>query len=254
MKNRFTKAMALAAVLAMPPAAAQAQGFLGKLGKAAESLTSKQATTTQATQAATPELSDSAKAIRAMLLNVPEFTVKKMTLKGDDGKVITNADGTERYYYFITDAEGNAWDVATVKGVLKARRNLYGNILKKVGAGAVTGGLGGLLKGDLKSAATGAGVGALAGLGLSVTDIAQIRKVNKSLKKYDDMVEAYQQTITDEGLPKDAAANIADIDKALGVEGGAIDGGEIASLEKSLEEKESEVGKLEDFDFEELLK
>lgn len=246
--------MVLAAVLAVAPVASQAQGFLKKVGKAAQDVATAQAGASQASQAAAPELSDSAKAIRAMLLNVPEFKVSKMTLKDESGKVITNADGTERYYYFITDAEGNAWDVATVNGVLKARRNLYGNILKKVGAGAVTGGLGGLLKGDLKSAATGAGVGALAGLGLSVTDIAQIRKVNKSLKKYDDMVEAYQQTITDEGLPKDAAANIADIDKALGVEGGAIDGGEIASLEKSLEEKESEVGKLEDFDFEELLK
>lgn len=245
--------MALAAVLALAPAAAQAQGFLGKLGKAAESLTSKQATTTQATQPAAPELSDSAKAIRAMLLNVPEFKVSKMTLTGDDGKVITNADGTERYYYFITDAEGNAWDVATVNGVLKARRNLYGNILKKVGAGAVAGGLGGLLKGDLKSAATGAGVGALAGLGLSVTDMAQIRKVNKSLKKYDDMVEAYQQTITDEGLPKDAAANVADIDKALGVEGDAVSG-EIASVMKSIEDTKPEVGKLEDLNLDELLK
>ena len=227
--------------------------FLGKLGKAAESLTSKQATTTQATQPAAPELSDSAKAIRAMLLNVPEFKVSKMTLTGDDGKVITNADGTERYYYFITDAEGNAWDVATVNGVLKARRNLYGNILKKVGAGAVAGGLGSLLKGDLKSAATGAGVGALAGLGLSVTDMAQIRKVNKSLKKYDDMVEAYQQTITDEGLPKDAAANVADIDKALGVEGDAVSG-EIASVMKSIEDTKPEVGKLEDLNLDELLK
>ena len=40
-----------------------------------------------------------------MLLNVPEFKVSKMTLKDESGKVITNADGTERYYYFITDAE-----------------------------------------------------------------------------------------------------------------------------------------------------
>lgn len=247
MKKRLTKAMALAAVLALAPAAAQAQGFLGKLGKAAESLVTKQPTATQAAQAAEPELTDSAKAIRAMLLNVPEFKVSKMTLKDESGKVITNADGTERYYYFITDAEGNAWDVATVNGVLKARRNLYGNILKKVGAGAVAGGLGGLLKGDLKSAATGAGVGVLAGLGLSVTDIAQIRKVNKSLKKYDDLVEAYQQTITDEGLPKDAAADVAAIDNALGVEGDAVSG-EIASVMKSIEEKKPEVGKLEDLD------
>ncbi len=251
MKNRFTKAMALAAVLALAPAAAQAQGFLGKLGKAAESLTSKQATTTQATQPAAPELSDSAKAIRAMLLNVPEFKVSKMTLTGDDGKVITNADGTERYYYFITDAEGNAWDVATVNGVLKARRNLYGNILKKVGVGAVAGGIGGLLKGDMKQAGTGAAVGALAGLGLSVADIGQIRKVNKSLKKYDELVEAYQQTITDEGLPKDAAADVAAIDKALGVEGDAVSG-EIASVMKSIEEKKPEVGKLEDLDLDAL--
>lgn len=251
MKNRFTKAMALAAVLALAPAAAQAQGFLGKLGKAAESLTSKQATTTQATQPAAPELSDSAKAIRAMLLNVPEFKVSKMTLKDESGKVITNADGTERYYYFITDAEGNAWDVATVNGVLKARRNLYGNILKKVGVGAVAGGIGGLLKGDMKQAGTGAAVGALAGLGLSVADIGQIRKVNKSLKKYDELVEAYQQTITDEGLPKDAAADVAAIDKALGVEGDAVSG-EIASVMKSIEEKKPELGKLEDLDLDAL--
>ena len=243
--------MVLAAVLAVTPVASQAQGFLKKLGKAAQDVATAQAGASQASQAAAPELSDSAKAIRAMLLNVPEFKVSKMTLKDESGKVITNADGTERYYYFITDAEGNAWDVATVNGVLKARRNLYGNILKKVGVGAVAGGIGGLLKGDMKQAGTGAAVGALAGLGLSVADIGQIRKVNKSLKKYDELVEAYQQTITDEGLPKDAAADVAAIDKALGVEGDAVSG-EIASVMKSIEEKKPEVGKLEDLDLDAL--
>lgn len=251
MNKRFSQAMVLAAVLAVAPVASQAQGFLKKVGKAAQDVATAQAGASQASQAAAPELSDSAKAIRAMLLNVPEFKVSKMTLKDESGKVITNADGTERYYYFITDAEGNAWDVATVNGVLKARRNLYGNILKKVGVGAVAGGIGGLLKGDMKQAGTGAAVGALAGLGLSVTDIAQIRKVNKSLKKYDDLVEAYQQTITDEGLPKDAAADVAAIDNALGVEGDAVSG-EIASVMKSIEEKKPEVGKLEDLDLDAL--
>lgn len=251
MNKRFSQAMVLAAVLAVAPVASQAQGFLKKVGKAAQDVATAQAGASQASQAAAPELSDSAKAIRAMLLNVPEFKVSKMTLKDESGKVITNADGTERYYYFITDAEGNAWDVATVNGVLKARRNLYGNILKKVGVGAVAGGIGGLLKGDMKQAGTGAAVGALAGLGLSVADIGQIRKVNKSLKKYDELVEAYQQTITDEGLPKDAAADVAAIDKALGVEGDAVSG-EIASVMKSIEEKKPEVGKLEDLDLDAL--
>lgn len=251
MNKRFSQAMVLAAVLAVAPVASQAQGFLKKVGKAAQDVATAQAGASQASQAAAPELSDSAKAIRAMLLNVPEFKVSKMTLKDESGKVITNADGTERYYYFITDAEGNAWDVATVNGVLKARRNLYGNILKKVGLGAVAGGIGGLLKGDMKQAGTGAAVGALAGLGLSVADIGQIRKVNKSLKKYDELVEAYQQTITDEGLPKDAAADVAAIDKALGVEGDAVSG-EIASVMKSIEEKKPEVGKLEDLDLDAL--
>ena len=251
MNKRFSQAMVLAAVLAVTPVASQAQGFLKKMGKAAQDVATAQAGASQASQAAAPELSDSAKAIRAMLLNVPEFKVSKMTLKDESGKVITNADGTERYYYFITDAEGNAWDVATVNGVLKARRNLYGNILKKVGVGAVAGGIGGLLKGDMKQAGTGAAVGALAGLGLSVADIGQIRKVNKSLKKYDELVEAYQQTITDEGLPKDAAADVAAIDKALGVEGDAVSG-EIASVMKSIEEKKPEVGKLEDLDLDAL--
>ncbi len=251
MNKRFSQAIVLAAVLAVAPVASQAQGFLKKVGKAAQDVATAQAGASQASQAAAPELSDSAKAIRAMLLNVPEFKVSKMTLKDESGKVITNADGTERYYYFITDAEGNAWDVATVNGVLKARRNLYGNILKKVGVGAVAGGIGGLLKGDMKQAGTGAAVGALAGLGLSVADIGQIRKVNKSLKKYDELVEAYQQTITDEGLPKDAAADVAAIDKALGVEGDAVSG-EIASVMKSIEEKKPEVGKLEDLDLDAL--
>lgn len=251
MNKRFSQAMVLAAVQAVAPVASQAQGFLKKVGKAAQDVATAQAGASQASQAAAPELSDSAKAIRAMLLNVPEFKVSKMTLKDESGKVITNADGTERYYYFITDAEGNAWDVATVNGVLKARRNLYGNILKKVGVGAVAGGIGGLLKGDMKQAGTGAAVGALAGLGLSVADIGQIRKVNKSLKKYGELVEAYQQTITDEGLPKDAAADVAAIDKALGVEGDAVSG-EIASVMKSIEEKKPEVGKLEDLDLDAL--
>ena len=54
-------------------------------------------------------------------------------------------------------------------------------------------------------------------------------------------------------MPKDAAANVADIDKALGVEGDAVSG-EIASVMKSIEDTKPEVGKLEDLNLDELLK
>lgn len=233
----------------MVPVDLKAQGFLKNLAQKAKEVVNANAANQQSTEATTtPELSDSAKAIRALLLEVPEFKISKMTLTDENGKVMVNNDGTEKYYYFITDDKDNAWDATTVSGVLAARRKLYGNILKKVGAGAASGALLGAIQGDWKSVAIGAGTGALAGLGLSITDIKQIRKINKGLKKFDDLVEEYQRAITDEGLPKDANPDYAAIDKALEIEGDTVQKALAEVMQEIETNKNSQEVKLEDID------
>ena len=233
----------------MIPVDLKAQGFLKNLTQKAKEVVNANAANKQSTEATTtPELSDSVKAIRTLLLEVPEFKVSKMTLTDENGKVMVNEDGTEKYYYFITDDKDNAWDAATVSGVLAARRKLYGNILKKAGIGALTGGLAGLAKGDVKSVAIGAGAGALAGLGLSIADIKQIRKINKGLKKLDDRLEEYQRNITDEGLPKAANPDYAAIDKALGIEGDTVQKALAEVMQEIEMNKNSKEVKLDEID------
>lgn len=233
----------------MIPVDLKAQGFLKNLTQKAKEVVNANAANKQSTEATTtPELSDSVKAIRTLLLEMPEFTVNKEILTDENGKAIVNDDGSERYYYIIRDDKGNAWDAATVNGVIATRRKLYGNILKKAGIGALTGGLAGLAKGDVKSVAIGAGAGALAGLGLSIADIKQIRKINKGLKKLDDRLEEYQRNITDEGLPKAANPDYAAIDKALGIEGDAVQKAFAEVMQEIETNKSSKEVKLDEID------
>ena len=84
----------------MIPVDLKAQGFLKNLTQKAKEVVNANAANKQSTEATTtPELSDSVKAIRTLLLEVPEFKVSKMTLTDENGKVMVNEDGTEKYYY-----------------------------------------------------------------------------------------------------------------------------------------------------------
>ena len=254
MKKSFTKAALAAVMLASAPTAVQAQGFLKKasksLGKAAETVTSvtQAGDTAQSGEQATVDNSKK----ELLMNNVPNFKVSKVTQTGADGKVLTNNDGTPKYYYFVTDSQGQIWDAESAEAVVSARSKVYKSLIAKVGTSTLTGVAGGLLGGGgAKGALKGAGVGALAGLGLSINDIVQIKTYNKNLKALRETLEIYKQTFTEEGLPKDASADMASIDKQLNVDSTPISKtaeGVKAEFSKSATTATEETKALEEFD------
>lgn len=221
MKTFFAKIMMAAFMLSITPAVAGAQGFLDKISNALDKGTKaldKGLNTLDAivpsdsAQQTSAVSSDSAVAIREKLLNdVPSYTVMKVIETDENGKQLTNEDGTVRYHYLVIDSQGKVCDAETAKSMVKSRLKAYGNILLKVGGGAVLGGLKGIINKNAKQALSGAAVGALAGLGLSSQDMKKIKSLNKSLKALDATLEAYQETFTDEGLPRDPSADLSDV-------------------------------------------
>lgn len=207
MKSIIMKGILLMTVLSFSIEGSMAQGFLKKLKKGVETVTE---TTTSENQSEQP--TDSVD-VKELLANPPAYSIKKVILTNENGENITNEDGTVKYHYLVID--DNTGKVCTAehsKKIVNARLKSYGTILAKVGAGAATGALGGLLAKDKKAAITGAATGAAAGLLASADDIKQIKALNKSLKEYKKQLEVYQKTFTEEGTPIDASINLADVD------------------------------------------
>lgn len=224
-----------------------AQGFLKKLKKGVESVTSTNASENQSEQPA-----DSVD-VKDLLANPPAYSIKKVVLTNENGEKITNEDGTVKYHYLVVD--DNTGKVCTVehsKKIVNARLKAFGTILAKVGGGAAVGALQGLLVKDKKAAIAGAATGAAAGLLASADDITQIKKLNKSLKAYKKQLEVYQKTFTEEGTPIDASINLADVD--------GIDFTEAEELTKSAADVKAELAEssaasesLEDINFDEAI-
>ena len=164
---------------------------------------------------------DSAK-IKAFLLNdtLSTLKVRKIIQIGENGDTLRNDDGTVKYYYFLTDVNGTVYDAGSVEIILKARGKLWKKFGAKTGLGALAGAGLGYLKGGAEGAITGAVSGAATGALLSANEIKQIAKANKNLKKIRKSLEAYKETFTEEGLPKDPSVDLSkvkgleDLDKA----------------------------------------
>jgi len=247
MKSLILKGIVLMTILSFNTEGVMAQGFLKKLKKGVESVTS---TNTSEDQSKQP--SDSVD-VKDLLANPPAYSIKKVVLTDENGEKITNEDGTIKYHYLVID--DNTGKVCTAehsKKIVNAKLKAYGTILAKVGSSAVIGALGGLMQKDKKAAIAGAATGAAAGLLASADDIKQIKKLNKSLKAYKKQLEAYQKTFTEEGTPIDASINLADVD--------GIDFTEAEELTKSAADVKAELAEssaasesLDDVDFDEAI-
>lgn len=188
-----------------------AQGFLGKLKKAAESVTS----------AVAPESSDSSESStdtttvdsKEFLNNVPNYSVKKVIETDSLGYEIKNDDGTVRYKYLLIDKDGKVCEKNTAKKHLNKALKSGGMILAKVGGGAAVGAVGTLLGGgSKKDALIGAGVGAAVGLLASSGDIKEVKNQVRLMKECKKVLAAYEKTFTDEGEPIDAAVDLTNVD------------------------------------------
>ena len=247
MKSLILKGIVLMTILSFSTEGVMAQGFLKKLKKGVESVTS---TNTSEDQSKQP--SDSVD-VKDLLANPPAYSIKKVVLTDENGEKIINEDGTIKYHYLVID--DNTGKVCTAehsKKIVNAKLKAYGTILAKVGSSAAIGALGGLMQKDKKAAIAGAATGAAAGLLASADDIKQIKKLNKSLKAYKKQLEAYQKTFTEEGTPIDASINLADVD--------GIDFTEAEELTKSAADVKAELAEssaasesLDDVDFDEAI-
>lgn len=249
MKSLILRGMLLVAALSFNAEGVVAQGFLKKLKKGVESVTS---TNTSETQSGQEQPTDSVD-VKELLANPPAYSIKKVVLTDENGEKITNEDGTVKYHYLVID--DNTGKVCTAehsKKIVNARLKSFGTILAKVGGSAAVGALGGLLKKDKKAALKGAAIGAAAGLLASTDDIKKIKALNKSLKEYKKQLEVYQKTFTEEGTPIDASINLADVE--------GIDFTDTEEMTKSLAEFKAEVAEskaesesLDDVDFDEAI-
>lgn len=105
--------------------------------------------------------------------------------------------------------------------MLEIRKKSTGKIFKKIASTAgFVGGLElfkALVAGEniskaLEKAELATGVGVCAGLVLSIDDIEKICSINQKLRKIRKTLDAYKETFTIEGLPKDASADLTNVD------------------------------------------
>lgn len=187
MKKIIVKSALVVATLVLSASQASAQGLLKKVAKAATSTT---------------ETTDGSDA-KTLNLDIPIYHVGVFAETDDNGEPLKNEDGTPIERYLLVDQNGNIRSAETVAAQHKTINKCFGNILAKVGGGAAIGALTGGTKGAV--------AGAVAGLALSPSDILKIKNHLKSLKQQKKLLEAYQQNITNEGLPVDAKADLSNI-------------------------------------------
>lgn len=205
-KSILLRSWAIVLAMALGTTTISAQKFLDKVKKAAGEVI-KVETKTTSTTSTDQEEGPSAK---EFLENVPSYQVTPIVTKDDNGNIIMNEDGTPRISYYLVDKDGNVCDVNTAKKHLKAAWKSGGIILAKVGVGAATGAL--ASKGTGGNALIGAGVGAAVGLLTSADDIKKVKEQMKLMKECNAVLEVYQQTFTEEGLPKDASADLTNVE------------------------------------------
>lgn len=208
MKKTMMRFAAVAALMLLAGSQVQAQGFLKKLGKVASAVSSTK-TDTSAEQA---ESNDSV--VKPNWAALPTYTVKEVTQTDNEGKPVLNEDGTPLLTYKLFDQNGNMRSEETVAAQQKKINKAITRILLKVGGGAALGVAGGLLasKGKAGGGIIGGLAGAAAGLALSKNDIKEAKAQKKSLKEQEKMLEAYRQTFTAEGTPKDASVDLTNVD------------------------------------------
>lgn len=237
-KNVLLRSMAIVFAIALGTTTVSAQKFLNKVKKATESVISTDSESTSVTE------EGDGPSVKEFIESVPSYSVKKVIEVDDDGNVLKNEDGTEKFSYQLIDKNGNVCDVNAANKHLKAAWASAGIVLAKVGGGAAVGALSSQDK--KKGALIGAGVGALT----SANDIKNVKEQVKLMKECKVVLDAYQKTFTDEGLPKDASIDLTNVDgidftKSEQITKSAAD----VKAEKENSKAEGESLKVEDVDW-----
>ena len=209
MKGLFFKSLTLVVLFVSYSANSNAQGFFGKLKKAAESVTKTVVSERSEDVPADTIQIDT----KEYLANLPSYSVKRVIEKDSLENEIKNNDGTIRYKYLLIDKDGKVCDKNTAKKHLNNALKSGGKILLKVGGGAAAGAATALLVGGSKKESfIAGGVCAPPGLLASSGDIKEIRKQVKLMKECKNVLAAYEKTFTDEGEPKDATVDLTNVD------------------------------------------
>ncbi len=234
MKKIVKLAVAVLLLVVVSPEVS-AQGFLKKFSKAVDKVNKTLGTDSSKTPADTAQVALSK--MDSILLTPMKFEVKRVTVYNEAGDSL-NADGTVRYSYRVVDENNKVYDPGVVEQMVDDRTKAYTKILAKVGTGAILGAVGGFLSGGSKkdkskNAIIGGVGGAAIGLLASKDNIATINSINKDIKQLKAVLEAYKQTFTDEGLPKDVAADLSNVN--------GIDFTQCAPISKPMAEVQAEM-------------
>lgn len=229
--KKIVKMLAAVMLLLVVSTDAFAQSFLKKISKAVDKVNQTLGTESSETPADTAQVALSKN--DSILLTPMKFEVKRVTVYNEAGDSL-NADGTVRYAYRVVDENNKVYDPGVVQQMVDNRTKAYTKILAKVGGGAALGAVGGLLAGGKKKdVLIGVGVGTAVGLLSSIGNMKTIRSINKDIKQLKTILEAYKQTFTDEGLPKDVAVDLSNVD--------GIDFTQCATITKPMAEVQAEM-------------
>ena len=157
-------------------------------------------------------VTDSLPSAKDFVKDAPNYSLKKVVLTDASGNVLKNEDGTVQSKILVLDKDGNVCDRDVAKHHLNKALKSGGAILAKVAVASASGaGLGKKLGGK-HGALIGAGIGAGVGLITSTGDIKQVKKQLSLMKECKKLLAAYEKNFTVEGDPKDATADLKDIE------------------------------------------
>lgn len=216
MKKYLLSGFLITAMLFTCNTSASAQGFLGKIKKAASSVIS--GTSEKETESTETEESDTTEIKTPKWDNIPNYTLVMIKLNDRNGNPILNEDGSQKVKVLFR-SDKDSTDFRSSEVVHQQCRDLdkiVTRIVAKVGGGTLLGTIGGMAvsgkKDKGKGALLGAAVGAGAGLALSAGDLKKAKAVKKQMKELQALLEVYQKNFTREGNPINASADLSNID------------------------------------------
>ncbi len=228
-RSILLKSVVVALAMILGTSTVSAQKFLNKVKKAAEVVTGTEQTTSDDQQSEEELKKEVEKAIKPV-----NFEVMKVNIVDENGNQVKNEDGTDKYVYKLKGNDGKLYDLTVAKKYVTDSWKAVGSILAKVGINAAKGAIaGGVLSGG-KGAAVGAGTNAAASLLetlLTGDEIKQIKANRETLKNVRKLLAEYEQTFTEEGLPREASVDMSKWDdcEAISMTG--------AKMKEELEER-----------------
>lgn len=220
MKNLLFKGIALAIIVLSGTTDMAAQGFLKKVNKGLDKVNSVLGSSDEKdgkTEASTPADTITMAGFEA---DFPDFTVKPTIVINSDGDTLRHEDGSPFRRYLIYDQNDRICRQDTAEVLIRLRKKAALAIAAKIAGGAAGGaavgsGIGKLVNGKkgAKKGALWVGVaGTVVGTALASGDMKKIREKNKILKELDAALKEYKETFTDEGLPREASADLSKFD------------------------------------------